>query len=123
MGTTYRSKFEEAVAKKLEDAKVKYSYETLKVQYQVSEHRTYTPDFILPNGIVIETKGRFVAADRKKHKLIQAQRPDLDIRFVFQNPNVKLSKASKTSYAQWCDKNGFKWASKEVPQEWIDESI
>ena len=28
---------------------------------------TYTPDFVLPNGVIIETKGRFVAADRRKH--------------------------------------------------------
>lgn len=123
MGTTYRSKFEETVAKKLEDAGVNYSYESIKIQYEVSQVRKYTPDFLLPNGIIIETKGRFVAADRMKHLRIKEQIPELDIRFVFQNPNVKLSKASKTSYAQWCDKNGFKWASKEVPQEWIDESV
>jgi hypothetical protein len=123
MGTTYRSKFEETVAKKLEEANVEYSYEAVKILYKLSEVRKYTPDFILPNGIVIETKGRFVAADRKKHLLIKEQCPDVDIRFVFQNPNVKLSKVSKTSYAQWCDKNGFKWAAKEIPQEWIDESL
>jgi len=123
MGTTYRSKFEETVAKKLEDAGVNYSYEPIKIQYEVNQVRKYTPDFLLPNGIIIETKGRFVAADRMKHLRIKEQIPELDIRFVFQNPNVKLSKTSKTSYAQWCDKNGFKWASKEVPQEWLDESV
>lgn len=123
MGTTYRSKFEETVAKKLEDAGVNYSYESIKIQYEVNQVRKYTPDFLLPNGIIIETKGRFVAADRMKHLRIKEQIPELDIRFVFQNPNVKLSKVSKTSYAQWCDKNGFKWAAKEVPQEWIDESL
>jgi len=123
MGTTYRSKFEETVAKKLEDAGVNYSYESIKIQYEVNQVRKYTPDFLLPNGIIIETKGRFVAADRMKHLRIKEQIPELDIRFVFQNPNVKLSKVSKTSYAQWCDKNGFKWAAKEIPQEWIDESL
>ena len=123
MGTTYRSKFEETVAKKLEDAGVNYSYESIKIQYEVNQVRKYTPDFLLPNGIIIETKGRFVAADRMKHIRIKEQIPELDIRFVFQNPNVKLSKVSKTSYAQWCDKNGFKWAAKEIPQEWIDESL
>lgn len=123
MGTTYRSKFEETVAKKLEDAGVNYSYESIKIQYEVNQVRKYTPDFLLPNGIIIETKGRFVAADRMKHLRIKEQIPELDIRFVFQNPNVKLSKTSKTSYAQWCDKNGFKWAAKEIPQEWIDESL
>jgi len=123
MGTTYRSKFEETVAKKLEEANVEYSYEAIKILYKLSEVRKYTPDFILPNGIVIETKGRFVAADRKKHLLIREQCPDVDIRFVFQNPKIKISKASKTSYADWCDKNGFKWAARDIPQEWIDESL
>ena len=115
----YRSGLEDKVAKDLEDRGVDYEYETLKMSYDVSESRTYTPDFILPNGIVVETKGRFTTADRKKHLLVQAQHPKTDIRFVFQNPNAKLYKGSKTTYAQWCDKNGFKWAAKRIPDEWL----
>ena len=62
-----------------------------------NEIRTYTPDFELPNGIIIESKGRFVAADRKKHLLVQKQHPELDIRFVFSNSKAKISKGSKTT--------------------------
>ena len=47
--------------------------------------------------------------------------PELDIRFVLQSPNGKIYKGSKTTYAEWCNKNGFKWANKEIPQEWIEE--
>jgi hypothetical protein len=85
-----------------------------------SEH-TYKPDFKLPNGIYIESKGWFLPEDRKKHLLIKEQNPELDIRFVLQSPNGKIYKGSKTTYAQWCDKNGFKWAKKEIPQDWIEE--
>ena len=115
----YRSGLEERVSKELEEAGVKYEYETQKIKYRVEEDRTYTPDFILPNGIIVETKGRLTVADRKKHLLIQRQHPFLDIRFVFQNSRAKLYKGSKTTYAQWCDKWGFMYADKSIPEEWI----
>jgi hypothetical protein len=75
----------------------------------------------LDNGIFVETKGRFTASDRAKHILVKEQHPNLDIRFVFTNPNQRISKRSKTTYADWCDKNGFKYAHALVPVEWIKE--
>lgn len=117
----YRSGLEKGVASDLEKRGVSYEYETKKITYDVSEVRTYTPDFILPNGVIVETKGRFVTADRKKHLLIQKQYPDYDIRFVFQNSRAKLYKGSKTTYAQWCDKHGFIWAEKRIPDEWLKQ--
>ena len=116
----YRSGLEEDNAKWLEELGVPVKYEELKITYQVKP-KTYTPDFELPNGIIIETKGRFISADRTKHLLIQEQYPHLDIRFVFTNPNAKLRKGSKTSYADWCDKNGFKYAHRKIPKEWVRE--
>lgn len=115
----YRSGLEKRVSKELEEAGVKYEYETKKIKYRVEEDRTYTPDFILPNGIIVETKGRFTTADRKKHLLIQNQQPRLDIRFVFQNSRAKLYKGSKTTYGQWCEKYGFMYADKSIPEEWL----
>lgn len=115
----YRSGLEERVSEELDKSGVKYEYETQKIKYRVEEDRTYTPDFILPNGIIVETKGRLTVADRKKHLLIQRQHPFLDIRFVFQNSRAKLYKGSKTTYAQWCDKWGFMYADKSIPEEWI----
>lgn len=118
----YRSGLEDKVSKQLQESGVSFEYETLKIQYEVNETRRYTPDFILPNGIIIETKGRFVAADRKKHLLIQQQHPHLDIRFVFSNSRAKLSKGAKSTYAEWCEKHGFLYADKEIPQEWLNET-
>lgn len=81
----------------------------------------YTPDFKLPNGIIIETKGRFVVADRQKHVLIKEQHPEKDIRFVFTRSASRISKTSKTTYADWCRKHGFQFADKRIPSEWLRE--
>lgn len=120
----YRSGLEEAIAIQLENKKISYEYENKAntVTYTVPESKhTYLPDFKLPNEIIIETKGRFVLADRKKHKLIKEQYPDLDIRIVFSNSKAKISKNSKTTYAMWCEKVGIPYADKTIPQSWLDE--
>jgi hypothetical protein len=117
----YRSGLEETISLQLASLSVPVLYETEKIKYEVNEVRTYTPDFKLPNGIIIESKGRFVAADRKKHLLIQKQHIFLDIRFVFSNSKAKLTKGSKTSYGDWCAKHGFLYSDKLIPEEWIKE--
>lgn len=104
----------------LDENGVKYTYESMKVKYQ-RPPSNYTPDIVLENGIIVELKGYFDAEDRSKHLLIQTQRPDLDIRFVFYRANTKLHKSSLTTYGSWATKHGFKWADKEIPQEWIME--
>ena len=128
MGTTrqqaikngWRVGLEERVAKELNEAGVGYEYESVKVKYDVHETRTYTPDFILETGyVIVETKGRFTTADRKKHLLIKKQHPKLDIRFLFQNSRAKLYKGAKSTYADWCDKHGFQYADKSIPEEWL----
>ena len=97
-------------------------YERYCIQYVVPPRVTkYTPDFLLPNGIIIETKGRFLPEDRQKHILIKEQHPELDIRFVFTNSNAKLYKGSPTSYRQWCLKFGFKFAERRIPEAWLAE--
>lgn len=118
----YRSGLEDTNARLLKEKGIQYEYETLKIGYikPASKH-TYTPDFLLPNGVIVETKGRFITEDRKKHLLIKEQHPELDIRFVFSNPNQKLDKRSKTTYAIWAEKHGFEWAAKTIPMEWIHE--
>ena len=119
----YHSGLEYDVSIQLDDLGVPYTYEEVKIKFeQPASQHTYTPDFQLPNGIIVETKGRFLPKDRKKHLLVKAQHPDLDIRFVFSNPNAKISKGSKTTCAKWCEKNGFKYAKGRVPEEWIHES-
>lgn len=117
----YRSGLESKVSGQLKEAGVAFEYESFKIDYEVNEVRKYTPDFLLPNGIIVETKGRFLTADRKKHLLIQQQRPDLDIRFVFTNSNAKLNKGAKSTYADWCRKHNFLYSDRLIPKEWIEE--
>lgn len=118
----FRSGLEEQVAQQLKAAGVAYDYESVKLRYiKPAREAKYTPDFILPNGIIVETKGRFVVEDRQKHLILKDQHPKLDIRFVFSNSKAKISKNSKTSYADWCTKYGFTYADKLIPKGWFDE--
>ena len=82
---------------------------------------TYTPDILLGNGVIVEVKGYFDSLDRAKHLLIKEQHPDLDIRFVFQKSDKKISKTSNTTYANWCDKHGFMYADGLIPIDWLME--
>ena len=118
----FKSGLEESISQQIEGKGIEVKYESEEVSYIIpaSEH-TYHPDFKLPNGIRVETKGRFVLADRKKHLLVKEQNPLLDIRFVFSNSKNKISKKSKTTYGMWCEKHGFKYADKEIPQSWFEE--
>jgi hypothetical protein len=118
----FKSGLEENISQQITSKGIEVQYESEKVVYIIpaSEH-SYHPDFKLPNGIRIETKGRFVIADRKKHLLVKEQNPNLDIRFVFSNSKNKINKRSKTTYGDWCDKHGFKYADKVIPDEWFME--
>ena len=117
----YRSGLEQDTAKFLKDRGVKFTYEQFKIKWVDPKTKTYTPDFVLENGIIIETKGRFISPDRAKHLAVRDQYPDLDIRFVFTNSRTKLYKGSKTTYGMWCDKYGFKYADRFIPDAWLKE--
>lgn len=118
----YRSGLEEKIADQLTNLNVSFTFEETVLYYTKPERKhRYTPDFVLSNGIIIETKGRFLTADRQKHLLVKEQNPTMDIRFVFSNSNARISKASATTYADWCRKHGFQFADKLIPVEWIKE--
>ena len=127
----FRSGLEERISKELNETGCVYSYETLVLSY-IKPQRTskYTPDFIItkrPDGsikdrpLIIEGKGRFQTIDRQKHLLIKDQHPEADIRFVFSRSKQTISKTSKTTYAMWCEKHGFKYADLSIPEEWLNE--
>ena len=124
----FRSGLEDTVNDMLKENNKSFSYESEKISYiQPQTKHNYTPDFVLNKMIggkmYVETKGRWVKTDRLKFDLIFEQYPGIDIRFVFQNPNAKLYKGSKTTYAQYCDKKGWRWAKKEIPEEWLKECL
>lgn len=85
-----------------------FDYEAIKLPY-VIQH-TYTPDWVnVSTKTIIEAKGYFPPVDRKKMLAVRQQYPDWTITIVFQNPQTKISKKSKTTYAAWCDRHGIAW--------------
>jgi len=117
----YRSGLEVNLSKYLDELNYKYGYESIKIEWEDLAYRTYTPDFILKNGIIIEAKGMFTASDRRKHIAIKKQHPKLDIRFVFENSRRKLSKGAKSTYGEWCTKNGLLYYDRIIPENWLKE--
>ena len=60
--------------------------------------------------------------DRKKHLFIRKQHPQIDIRFVFDNPNRKLYKGGKMTYGDWCDKHSFIYCKQGlIPDNWFSK--
>ena len=117
----YRSGLEVKLQEDFKEIGVDAKYESFKIDWEDIRYRKYTPDFLLPNGIIIETKGLFTAEDRRKHLLVKKQNPVLDIRFVFESSKRRISKVSKTTYGMWCEKHGFLYADKLVPEDWLRE--
>ena len=113
-----RSSFEAKIEEELQKLGVDYQYEGKSFRYY--ESHMYTPDFVLGNGICLEVKGWFTAADRQKALTVQKMYPELDIRFIF-GKNNKMSKYSDSRYSDWCIAHGFKYAIGSVPPEWILE--
>lgn len=114
----YRSKFEMRVAESLTNKRVKFGYESQLVPYIVEKN--YKPDFVLPNGILVEAKGYFRSMDQRKHRLLKEQHPELDIRMLFMKLDSRVQ-GSKMTCREWCEKYGIQYAETEVPREWINE--
>ena len=119
----FRSGLEENIAKQIKQAKHRVRYEEVKIKWVDFSIRSYTPDFILDNGIILEVKGFWSTADRRKHAEIKKQHDDLDIRLVFENSRRKIRKGSKTTYGGWCEKKNIVYCDRVVPQNWLREKL
>lgn len=114
-----RSGFERTLATQLKMAKVPFEYESLKIPYTINH--TYSPDFVLRNGVIIEAKGYFRdAREPAKMRAVKAQHPHLDIRFVFMDAHKRIP-GQRTTHAQWAERHGFQWASGTIPEEWYND--
>ena len=114
----FRSELEEKVSDLLCELNIDYEYEPTRIPYEIQHN--YSPDFLLPNGIYLECKGYWDSIDRRKVKNVVEQHPEIDLRMVFQAPYNKISKKSKTTYAQWCDRHKIPWcAYHNIPIEWL----
>lgn len=129
-----RSGLEKKVGDDLIDRKVGFSYEANTYQWReilpraectsCGEKgtsflvRSYTPDFFLSNGVILEVKGRFTSKDRKIAAAMKDQHPELDIRMVFSKDNW-LNRNHKNRYSDWCRSKGIKFVIGKVPEEWV----
>ena len=130
-----RSQFERTIATSLHSRGISYEYEPTQFEYQEPLRKNkascadcgsttllrtgwYTPDFLLPNGIYIETKGRFTAADRRKHLAVREAHPDETIVMLFMRDN-KIHKNSSTFYSDWCMEHDIDFAIKDLKEEWL----
>ena len=115
----FRSKFEFDFSKRLQALKLKAEYEKEKLDYiQPEKYRKYLPDWKIATDKYIETKGIFSASDRQKILYVMRANPSITIYILFQNSKVRLSKISKTTYGEWCTKNGIIWADIKDEKKW-----
>lgn len=115
----FRSKFEETIYGAARRARRSIKHEPFFIPYVM--RGSYLPDFVLPNGIIVEAKGYLDAAACRKMKAVKASNPDLDIRFVFQNANGKRNKRAKLKNWEWAEKHGFPWSEGTIPLSWFKE--
>lgn len=121
-----RSNLEVKLSAILTDAGCPWEYEVTKIPYTVPQtDHNYTVDFTVGKKLLIEGKGYLSDyRERQKYVLLKDQHPDLDLRFVFDNPN-KLCGGTKMTHAKWAEKYGFTYCSikdTEIIAEWISES-
>lgn len=141
----FRSGLEEEMGKELERRGIRYEFENRKLPFlkphhsavcnecgseDISTNHTYTPDFYLPDyDFYIETKGRFLGSDRRKHVAFRKSNPEVDIRFVFQKEDY-LTIKKKQTYTGWCESKGYKYfvivtptkkrKQQLLPEEWFE---
>jgi len=116
--TTFRSQLEKRIATLLTTLGVSYEYESTKIPYTIQHN--YTPDFVLPNHVFLEAKGYWDPKDRRKILAVKKDNPEIDLRMVFQSPYNTISKKSKTTYAQFCERHDIPWSHfHDIPLEWL----
>lgn len=127
MTTKRRSKLEERLERIFLDNSISYQYEGDKINYLVPESKhTYLVDWTLPNGLLLESKGYLSdLTERNKYILIKKQHPNIDLRFIFADPEKKCG-GVKMTHKEYAVKNGFKYCSIrdiETIKQWASEGI
>jgi hypothetical protein len=119
----FRSGFEKRIWDNARKRRKKIDYEPQNPRIHYTIPYRYIPDFVLPNGVVVEAKGYLRPRDRTKMRKVREQNPSIDIRLLFQNANCRLTKSKNSeTYWQWAERLGFKWAEgDQIPEEWFDE--
>ena len=116
----FKSKLEEKVWATLKREYPSVKYEPNKFKFiQPEIERTYIPDFKTGrSNIFLEAKGKLDLETRKKMIWFRDSNPHIRIIFLFQNPDNKITKRSKTTYAMWATDNGFEWL--DFRKDWLN---
>ena len=130
----YRSAFEHDIAKDLKARGIEFNYETETCTYElklsggrcqecgskrVGRVHKYTPDFVLPNGIRVEAKGRLCSRDRTKLRSIWEQKRCPGLHLLFQADNWTTN-LHKQRYSSWAKQVGIPYAvGKTIPDSWV----
>ena len=88
---------------------------------QPEKVRKYCPDFKIGRNVYLEAKGKLDIATRQKMVWFKDMHPRITIIFLFMNPDNKITKRSKTTYAMWAEKEGFMWL--DFRRNWIDDYL
>lgn len=116
-GKKPRNKLEQGVWDLLEDNNIDFGYEDRRLDYTL--HHIYTPDFVLKNGVIIETKGYFRVEDKRKMRGVKEAHPHLDIRIVFSPAKTISAQKQLAKNIKWCNRWGFPYAEADnIPEDW-----
>jgi hypothetical protein len=117
---SFKSKLEEKVWSVLKKEFPTVKYEPQRFKFiQPEVERTYIPDFKTGrSNIFIEAKGKLDLETRKKMVWFRDSNPTIRIIFLFMNPDNKITKRSKTTYAMWATDNGFEWL--DFRKDWLN---
>lgn len=117
---SFKSKLEEKVWAVLKKEFPSVKYEPNKFKFiQPEIERTYIPDFKTGrSNIFLEAKGKLDLETRKKMVWFRDSNPTIRIIFLFMNPDNKITKRSKTTYAMWATDNGFEWL--DFRKDWLN---
>jgi Phage endonuclease I len=119
----FRSGFEGKIYEQAVGENRQLEYEPSDAVLRYTKSCSYLPDWRLPNGILVETKGYFKSSDRTKMLSVAKENPLADIRLVFQRANNTLTKSKRSlTYWQWAEKYNFKWAEGTIPESWWKEN-
>lgn len=75
---------------------------------QPEKKRKYTPDF-KKGDTYVEVKGKLDLQTRQKMQWFKEQYPDVHLVIIFGKASNRLSKKSKTTYADWATKVGYEF--------------
>ena len=120
----FKGKLEEQINQSLLDQGLEISYEKERFDYYLK--RFYTPDFLVKGNAFdfwIEVKGYWPSSKRTQFLAVLRNHPTLDIFVALQSPHQRISKQSRTTYCQWCEKYGVAWCPTPIPEDFLNQWV